>query len=379
MTLLFSRSFRLFSSIFLLSVLIVAIEVQRGVRIRPCEVVWDSTIRVALEALRHHAKDPSLLHAMRFCYNEHQPAVALTLVGMNSGEEGYEPIQEINQDRGFLLLDFPLGEDLGNVPKMLQMGVIDGHGDEGHWVAEYMSYRLQTLQYTYWNHLNEASPERATQSLHSDIEYLIRDRNIDPSSFSMSMALQLGYEDLFFFHHGGASTQTILVAAIVQVCDDDPMSRTLEHVEVVYNYTSTTSVGDEMEPSRTMVYHHSISNAIERQKVQYAARRRELSDDIEDGWVSVDADGTTTTAESPNCSITPPLVGLFLVSATNGVWQYLETEAIVYQLAQALYQHDKYLVTTAQDVIHQAAAQWQLAKHGSFRDDSTLIVAPVVV
>ena len=123
-----------------------ALEVATAGRLlTPCEIYWDSVVRVALEELRSFTSSPSLWQtAMQHCWSNHQQfrendsrqSFALTLVGNKGGKL----IDQVNQDRSFVYHGGRSCDDCR--PTFSLSGVMDGHGDLGHLVAEYARHEL---------------------------------------------------------------------------------------------------------------------------------------------------------------------------------------------------------------------------------------------
>lgn len=170
----------------------------------PCEILWDSTIRVALQALRnqpyHHPtpaavgdgdQHPLYASALRNCYCYATNAITLTLVGSKGSSGGSH---EVNQDRAVIWTrsvnvpgnfydDNQHGDARKNqssfTTKLTISAVFDGHGQAGHYVAEWVRHelirRLQvgllqiaSQQYT-TGMTNRSKPEQPRQSSSSSI------------------------------------------------------------------------------------------------------------------------------------------------------------------------------------------------------------------
>jgi serine/threonine protein phosphatase PrpC len=155
----------------------------------PCEILWDSQVRVAMTYLRDEemkrsvektdenhrritimriSNDPLTKLALRQCYHSkitttttaatsdnhfypndtddttitspQQPmyeSISLTLIGFKGGRYW----EQINQDRAFIIIPTTTSSPSSSV-SWSALGVMDGHGDQGHYVAEYVRQQL---------------------------------------------------------------------------------------------------------------------------------------------------------------------------------------------------------------------------------------------
>ena len=114
----------------------------------PCEIFWDSPVRLALSELQKSSvADPALWEtALRNCYHQQHPheepsssedqqqhqqllqLLTLTLVGYKGGTL----MDQTNQDRAFVYRN----------ENFTVSGVLDGHGSAGHFVAEWSRHEL---------------------------------------------------------------------------------------------------------------------------------------------------------------------------------------------------------------------------------------------
>lgn len=69
-------------------------------------------------------------------------------------------------------------------------------------------------------------------------------------------------------------------------------------------------------------------------------------------------------------------VHIFVVSATDGMMDYLDEEAIVSVLAHSLYdENGSHPISACEHLIYSAAQAWQQAKQGRYRDDIAIAVS----
>jgi serine/threonine protein phosphatase PrpC len=83
------------------------------------DIIYDSHLRVAIQSLKEHG---SVEHSDAISSIGSKGAFAMKLVGSKGG-----PLEiQVNQDRAFVVQE----------DRMVAVGVLDGHGNEGHHVAE---------------------------------------------------------------------------------------------------------------------------------------------------------------------------------------------------------------------------------------------------
>lgn len=108
---------------------------------------------------------------------------------------------------------------------------------------------------------------------------------------------------------------------------------------------------------------------------------------VNDSLCTKDTNAGTDSDSNPSLAtaakITKENVRLFVVSATDGVMDYLSLDDIANSLAEALYEVQSpnkkkiHVLTAAEALIHQASAQWQNEFNGQYRDDMAITMAQV--
>lgn len=366
---------------------------RNDVLLLPCEIVWDSHVRAALQILRRNKNDTDAQFVMettlRQCALSQQTAL-LTMVGYKGGNL-YE---QINQDRAFVHV---------RANEYSVSGVMDGHGTLGHFVAEWCRYelllRLTTLDL-------KDQPANEVVKLLSDL-VIGMDRDI-PQRYSQDGGATASFvfqhvNKLYFCNTG--DSQSFLVAAIVQHnqlqdvniafatklhSPTDPQEKerleaagmrvVLEEGESRAWYTTESGQSFGLAMSRALGDHDAKPGIIADPSIDVVDVDEVIASIVQKGQTNQDCqeilpDGTTV----EKCeSVSAEDIRLFVVSVTDGIIDYLKLDAIAYQLAQGFYEENKQnVVSSAADIIHQAAGKWQEAMNGLYRDDIAIVVTKV--
>jgi Protein phosphatase 2C len=508
---------------------------QQQLLLTPCEIVWDSQVRVALEELsKMHrrriraqrsaippvqeeedndddgdgsssrgsgssSRSPLIDTALRQCYDGSSGNVALTLIG----DKGGSLYDQINQDRGFVLQLFhgPPSNKSNNyydssngsssstskAPRAVVSGVMDGHGNLGHYVAEYarheflseiagILYRAEQQQQQQLQQEKQTATsttptveEHVSRSI-SDLMVSIDARMPDDIARhgGATASLVVQHNRTLYLTNVGDS-QSFLVAAIVGPVDggdsdkDSKMMkkkkspnelihctvpfatalhkpdsveerRRLEGagmwVEVTvpdddggaadarvwyraesghrYGLAMSRALGDRDAGATAVIAEPTITvldaEAVRRQVLDaYLASIAVAAREKREECVQVQADGSVRAEEScrPGANaaggssdiVTLDMVHLFVVSATDGIMDYLTPEEVGYQLALGLYYESApssldddddengsaaRVLSKGQAILHQASARWQEEFRGEYRDDMSIAVAKVM-
>lgn len=322
----------------------------------PCEIIWDSTVRSALQILRR-SKDEGVeiltSSALYPCLHDDgidSRHLTLTLVG----DKGGSPIEQTNQDRGFIHFWNPRVSN----KDIMVAGVSDGHGVLGHYVSEWIRYQLKLL-------LVESLSEKGQISTDKIAETVITLDKSMPSVLGSSGGATLSFlvkqGDSLFFSNTGDS-QSFLAAAIL---DDD---NELLNVEVVFaselhkpnstlERTRLESLGYTIDEEENRVWYtveggqqamatsrsigdHEAGQALipdpDVTKVSVAMVLEDLAKmESQTGCAEVQADGSLDSTVCGDVHTTSlDKIHLFAVSATDGILDYIAPEAMAYQVSK---------------------------------------------
>jgi len=451
-----------------------------SILLTPCEIYWDSVVRVALQELSSPTSNQDYgdsssrwKTALQSCYyenkhnnnnnnNHQQLMLTVTLVGYKGGKL----IDQINQDRAFVY-------STTNNNAFLS-GVMDGHGSLGHSVAEFGRHALlqrlpskvqQLLAFSTKTDSSTTIDESQSTMIEQIIQQTVTDIDRDlpeymasaggaTASFVLSVPNNHQHDNdatLYFSNTG--DSQSFLVAAILNVTTttttpDSNNNKNNQRVELL----------DTQIPLVTQP--HKPDHPVERQRLEAAGMRVEHDAGYEDSaraWYKaadggtyglamsralgdrgargvtalpdvrtvpslrklaaalaheyneklllvqqqqppepvctnapVDTNGNsddatcTTTRTTNNATLNTDLIQqdqihFFVVSATDGLLDYLTPEIMGVQLAMALYESDnnKHAMTAASDLLHQSSGLWHTENRGEYRDDMALAVVQI--
>ena len=379
----------------------------------PQDIAFDSTARLALQSLRQSPETSVLYlhplfphHSSLLSSNEaditwnHTDYGTLTLVGNKGGPV----MQQINQDRSFVYLLS------SSTTTTVLSGVMDGHGSAGHFVAEYARHdllrRIQMGLATMTKPDDTEAVEQWLRDAFQETDQAIPDNLAQEGGCTSSVVLQMGTQ--IYFANAGDS-QSFLAAALVT--GDDEL-----HVQIMYEtrldkpghpdeaqrlQQAGAHVTQESEQDDARVWatdpatghtsglamsrvlgdrHHTaviadplietidLHQMKERILNEYDANRTQQC--IE---VTIQADGSSDPcplAEAPHA------VHFFVVSATDGVMDFLEPIQIAHTLAGYLYGNNGHPYLGMEDILWQSTQLWQ--QEGQYRDDMAISIAKTI-
>jgi len=400
----------------------------------PCEVYWDSAVRVALQQFKEptDSRDGDALWetALRPCfYHQHRPnssgaeqqqqqqqqpisAVTVTLIG----DKGGKLLDQINQDRAFVYID----------SSTTILGVLDGHGSKGHHVAEWARHELLRRLPLQLSTLNGSDdPSRLIQSTVIDVDRDMPAWMASDGGATASFVVRRG--DALYFSNTGDS-QSFLVAAVVGNDKDTNDDNVLLDVVIAfatelhkpdapgeksrleqggmlvqketpnddarawykdtdggtYGLAMSRALGDRgaaaviAEPTVTAI---SMAQTRTRVAQEYNDKKKAQQEQV-CAASAVNAGETCQTTINDNI-IQEDQVKLFVVSCTDGLLDYLTLDSMGFQLASALYENrsnnksnnNKHtIVAAAAELLHQSSALWHAEHRGEYRDDMAMAV-----
>jgi serine/threonine protein phosphatase PrpC len=209
-----------------------------GISLTPCDVLWDSTARTALQLLRQRSKrttqttateedaEPFVTTALYPCCHDDgkdHRFLTFTLVGDKGGKNA---LDQINQDRAFIHHRGEGGSSSSssaeNDPDILLAGVVDGHGASGHYVAEWIRHSLKQqlfVEPVLGSNNNDTNhiPDIIANTVKS-LDKAVPSQFAYDSGATLSFLLRVG-ETLYFSNTG--DSQTFLAAAVLDERNND--------------------------------------------------------------------------------------------------------------------------------------------------------------
>jgi serine/threonine protein phosphatase PrpC len=366
----------------------------------PCDVAFDPECRTALEQLRPKGDVPMLTEDRTPLYVASSGSLeyaTLTLAGYKGGELS----EQINQDRAFIVQPF------FNVGDSFFSGVLDGHGDTGHFVSEFCRKELPIQLEAALNRIDTNNTKAVSEALIQVVEkvdeLIPTDDGLNGGATS-TLVLRLG-TTLYFSNTG--DSQSVVAgyhrnrgARIIFATRLDKPDHPEEKARVL---AAGGTVTEASEDDEARVWHNIDGRS------WGLAMSRSLGDHTATGVIAtpvvtaldtvqlveefiqgapdqmcafeVYADGTThpgTCNDSTDDDerIEAKDVGLFVVSASDGILDYVELQAIVDKLGYAFFNATStepyHPLTAAEELIHTAAKQWHDHHDGQYRDDIAL-------
>ncbi|GAX13548.1 hypothetical protein FisN_27Lh046 [Fistulifera solaris] len=357
----------------------------------PRDLAFDSTTRLALQSLRQ-SPNTSFLYlqslfphhslSQKQPYWNHTDYGTLTLVGNKGGHV----LEQINQDRSLVWLS----------ETNILSGVMDGHGTAGHFVAEYVRHDLLRRL---WNKTNDIEPWLHEVFLQTD--QAIPDELAHHGGCTCSLVYQSG-EQIYFANTG--DSQSFLAAAYgdnemhVQIMYETRLDKPghpdeaqrLQHAGA--HVTGATEEDDARVWATDPATGHTSGLAMSRvlgdrhhtaviadpsiQVIDLKAMKEKVIQDYnlyrtqQCQQVTIHADGS-----SDPCPLAekPEAVHFFVVSATDGVMDFLEPLEIAQTMAGYLYGNQGHPYLGMEDLLWRSTHLWQ--QHGQYRDDMAIAYA----
>jgi serine/threonine protein phosphatase PrpC len=370
-----------------------------GISLTPCDVLWDSTARTALQLLRQQRSkrttqttateedaEPFVTTALYPCCHDDgkdHRFLTLTLVGDKGGKNA---LDQINQDRAFIHHRGGEGgsSSANNDPDILLAGVVDGHGASGHYVAEWIRHSLKQQLFVEplgSNNTNNNNniPDFIAHTVKS-LDKTVPPRFAYDSGATLSFLLRVG-ETLYFSNTG--DSQTFLAAAVLDERNNDlldvnivfaselhkPTARherqrleALGHTidadedrvwyavpnQGLHGMATSRTIGDHQAGPDTLipdpdVVQLTIHDVLKNQRMKrqlLSSPNSTIASPAADQEVctgDVQSDGSVDTASCHDVSPPPgERIHLFVVSATDGILDYFKPEEMAYQVRLSL-------------------------------------------
>jgi serine/threonine protein phosphatase PrpC len=360
----------------------------------PQDIFYDTLVRVALENLRSQTKKAhKVVEILETSGNEKM--ATLTLMGNKGGP----PESQINQDRAFVLSPFRVGDgteaDDGTTCRLL--GVFDGHAPLGEHVSEYVVKELPRLLA---QKLELVTDQESTKA--ALVETFIEMDKTVPAHKSggctASVILQMGRKVyvanagdsrsfIAVYHKQSRKTQVVYVSR-----EDKPdLPEERKRVESVGGQVYISSRGGTSRVLYTdPMTGYQSGLAMSRSIGDWEAGKVGV---IPDPIVDVIDIPDLVTAEGNMCVVIDENgdmnmefcvgdqvddVHIFAVSATDGMFDFLDPSTIAETIAPSLFDEDgPHPLTACENLISAAASGWQHAKQGRYRDDIAIAVSTI--
>lgn len=330
----------------------------------------------------------------------------LTLRGYKGGKMN----DQVNQDRAFVISPFNVkvvGMDQHSISPLLSahgsngvknnnrlLGVFDGHAKLGELVSEYTAAGLPKVLFSKLESTLSSTAlidqtEIVHQALVDTFVEIDKMAPADPSGgCTASVILQLGHK--IYVANAGDSRSIIATynkssckVGVVYVTREDKPDLPQERARVERMggevYIPPPERAKEGASSRVIVMDKKTN------KRHGLAMSRSIGD-WEAGKVGVIPHPTVVVLdilellENAGGTTAPGLasdnVGVFAVSATDGLLDFVEIEKIVKTIAWSLYQKEEpHLLSACENLITTAAISWSKAMKGTYRDDIAIAVS----
>lgn len=366
-----------------------------GCPLYPQDIFYDALVREALAKMRLQTKRQNVEEILESSGN--QATATLTLLGYKGGSQE----SQINQDRAFVVSPFRVGDvseaEDGTTCRLL--GVFDGHAPLGEHVAEYVVIELPNLLA---KKLEAVTDEKSTKE--ALVEAFIEMDKMVPAHKSggctASVILQMGRK--VYVANAGDSRSFIAVyhkqsrkTQVVYVSREDKPDLEEERNRV-------ESVGGQVYISERLGGTSRVLYTDPMTGYQSGLAMSRSIGDWEAGKVGVIPDPIVDVIEIPNlvaaegnmwCVAVDEngdmnmeyCVGdqvddvyVFAVSATDGMFDFVDPSTVAETLALSLFDEDgPHPLTACEMLISIAASGWQRAKQGRYRDDIAIAVSTI--
>lgn len=321
----------------------------------------------------------------------------LTLIGYKGG-----PLEsQVNQDRSVVLSPFWVGEEgkddndhcrqqntnttERNTPSKL-IGCFDGHARLGEVVSEYVVKELPKLLASKLDKIQPKSrhhPELISQAI---TETFLEMDKTAPAEISggctASIILQRGSK--LYIANAGDSRSFVVVyrsnkktAEVIHISREDKPNLPDERERVekaggkVFLPPAGTSRVLYTDPESGLTSGLAMSRSIGDWEVGKLGV-------IPDPIVQIIDIDEVVESHSKSDNDVDDDVCIFAVSATDGLMDYTTPEGIATVLAVSMYEKDgPHLLTAMEQLIYVAAAGWERAKRGTYRDDIAISVSDI--
>lgn len=345
----------------------------------PVDVVFDEAVRKALR--NTNVEQRVVDEVLQTAGNENH--VTLTLIGYKGGN----PHQQINQDRAFIVNPFLQDYHLS--------GVFDGHGRLGEVVAEFAvtetPKRLAEKLLKISNNNDDdddddAAIVQALQETFVEIDRDIPTKGVGGCTASVVLRMgskiyvaNAGDSRSLVALHSPSPSDTNRKSELIYVSREDKPHLEDERARIEsMGGTVWIPPNVEQESSRVMYVNpetgYQTGLAMSRSIGDWdmvGAIAEPLVEVIDLSKLSLDEeqcdDGDDASADKV-CS--SKRKSLFVISATDGMMDYISPEQLAESFARAFFDDTPHHpFNMAEDMIHQAAAGWDREMRGEYRDD----------
>jgi serine/threonine protein phosphatase PrpC len=364
-----------------------------GCVLRPRDIFYDRKSQEALEQLRNAADedDESVSSEsteqalLELLMSGDEESATLTLIGFKGGD----PSNQINQDRAFCINPFTFDSNSRQRVESRLLGVFDGHAKRGELVSEHsvqqfpslLANKLKRLGLKPQSLLKENTITQVKNCLEDTFVHLNKTAPASPTGgCTASVILQLGNK--LFIANAGDSRSFVCVhqastntTEVVYITREDKPDLADERARV------------EMMGGKVYIPHRSgASSRVIYQDTSTGmqsglAMSRSIGDWEATGVIPnpiVDVIDIDSLVQQRRFSEVEDDVLIFVVSATDGMMDYVPAEAIAKILVPALIDKDgDHPLTACERLISWAAAGWQKARDGRYRDDIAIAVSKI--
>jgi serine/threonine protein phosphatase PrpC len=410
----------------------------------PRDVFFDPAARDALTVLRDDQtggkeNSASCVGRQELASAGDQDRLTLTMTGYKGGGRGQD---QINQDRSFIMAPFLVpkddaDDDDNDDDDSLLMAVFDGHGSLGHDVAEFCTNQLPPrllaaleaiVDVKNSSSINTTAVADALRAVVEEVDRDIPREMGREGGATATIVLRLR-DHLYFanagdsqsmlasylYHHHDANDHHDQTRGVVRLWyatrldkpdhpderqrileaggrvseateDDDARVRFVHSNGQDYGLAMSRSLGDFGAIgviSTPIVHVISIPELLQRIVVD-----KKEGEEEEICTVEIQADGSTenTCSDGKRSNVESRHVQLFVVSASDGLIDYVEPEELVAELGWAFYggvdsdsssSSSTHPLTAAEKLIHTSAKRWHKDTNGRYRDDIVIAAAKI--
>lgn len=366
---------------------------SHGCVLLPRDIFYDKSSQDALKVLRDAAKKDQLTlpdhdaALMELIMSGDNDMATLTLIGYKGGDAA----SQINQDRAFVISPYYLNtKDMvkkdDDLLTQRLIGVFDGHARLGERVSEYATQQLPVM-------LADQLTKRLTPSLDKEartktVKECLEDTFIQvdqtapahPSGgCTATVMLQLGPQ-LFVANAGDSQSFVCVhkastnVTQVVYISREDKPELPDERARVE-RMGGQVYIPTRPGASSRVIYYDSSTGS-----QSGLAMSRSLGD-----WDAgrlgvipnpiVDVVDLQELVETHRWSDKEDDVSIFAVSASDGMMDFVSPDTIAQVLVPSLFDKEgEHPLTACERLISMAAAGWQRAKDGKYRDDIAISV-----